>query len=146
MKRILLTLIILGGVSGAMAQEKPCTLQECLEIGLENNYSVRIVRNNERISDNNATRANAGALPTVGMTAGYSGRFDDTRTTVREGESYSTHGVYNQSANVGLNASWDLFDGFRIQSNYEKLQELKSLGAIQTRIKMEDFVTRMTSE
>ena len=41
------------------------TLKSCLEQGLLNNYSLRITHNEEQISKNNATLANAGALPTI---------------------------------------------------------------------------------
>ena len=146
MKRVLSTFIIACGITVTAFAQSPATLQECLKIGLENNYSIRIVRNNQQITDNNATYANAGALPTVGLTGGYSGQLNDTRTTSRDGETSSENGVYNKSANAGLNASWTLFDGFRIQANYDKLQELKSLGEIRTRIAMEDFVAGLTSE
>ncbi|MCD8186079.1 MAG: TolC family protein [Rikenellaceae bacterium] len=149
MKRNLIllhTFLLLGLLASGTAAQTPASLQECLELGLENNYSVRIVRNNERITDNNATWANAGALPSVDVSAGSTGRIDDTRTLLREEEHTTDHGAFNHSGNVGLNVGWTLFDGFRIQSNYEKLQELKSLGAIQTRITMEDFVAGLTAE
>ena len=55
-------------------ENEPLTLRRCLEIGLERNYDVRIVRNDERISDNNATAANAGMLPTVDLSPDTPGR------------------------------------------------------------------------
>ena len=53
MKRALLTVMLLGAYAAAGAQEMPSareasaplTLRKCLEIGLEQNYDVRIVRN-----------------------------------------------------------------------------------------------------
>lgn len=36
------------------AQTQSYTLKSCLETGLENNYSLRIVRNEEQIEKNNA--------------------------------------------------------------------------------------------
>ena len=42
-------------------------LKRCIETGLEQNYSIRIIRNEQQISDNNATPGNAGYLPTVDM-------------------------------------------------------------------------------
>ncbi len=56
------------------------TLKKCLEEGLANNYSIRITRNEEQISHNNATLANAGYLPTVDLSAGYTGTLDNTDT------------------------------------------------------------------
>ena len=57
MKRLILTVLAAGAVGTAAAQEcgEPMTLQRCLELGLEQNYDVRIIRNEQRISDNDAT-------------------------------------------------------------------------------------------
>ncbi len=76
--------MLLGLGLGAAAQELQ-TLREYLEAGLERNYDIRIIRNEERISDNNATAANAGKLPTIDLSAGYTGRLDNDRTTPRGG-------------------------------------------------------------
>ena len=76
MKRTFFTLMLLGLGLGAAAQELQ-TLREYLEAGLERNYDIRIIRNEERISDNNATAANAGKLPTIDLSAGYTGRLDN---------------------------------------------------------------------
>ena len=64
MKRILLsTIAVLCTLSAIQAQQAVTyTLKSCLEEGLLNNYSLRITHNEEQISQNNATLANAGAL------------------------------------------------------------------------------------
>ena len=49
------------------------TLSECLEKGLDKNYSLRIIRNKEQMAANNATMENAGMLPSVSLSAGYNG-------------------------------------------------------------------------
>ena len=61
------------------AQNNNNTLKDCLERGLKNNYSLRIIRNQEEIAKNNKSLANAGILPTVEATAGYSGTLDNNR-------------------------------------------------------------------
>ena len=60
MKRIIyiVTACAFLSVSTAKAQQV-LTLKECLEEGLQNNYSLRIVHNEEQISKNNATLGNA---------------------------------------------------------------------------------------
>lgn len=155
MKRALLTAILLGAYVAAGAQETPAaceapaplTLRKCLEIGLEQNYDVRIVRNEERISDNDATAGNAGMLPEIGLSAGYSGTLDNDRTsTPRDGDAVSESGVYDQTASVGLAVNWTLFDGFRIRTNYKRLKEMQQMGALKTRITIEDFMASLTAE
>lgn len=39
-----------------------------------------------------------------------------------------------------------LFDGFRISTNYERLKELQTMGALKTRIAIEDFTANLTAE
>ncbi len=156
MKRLLSLLMILGA-GGASAQSPageipdeglgPLTLRECLETGLEQNYDIRIVRNEELISDNNATAANAGMVPTIDLEAGYAGTFDNSReTTLRAGGSESEQSVYDQAADVGVAVNWTLFDGFRIRTEYKKLKELQQKGALQTRLTIEEFVATFTAE
>ena len=87
MKYLLTTLLSLLAI-GSWAQ-KPISLKECLEIGLEKNYDILIVKNDEQIADNNATAANAGMLPSLNLSAGYNGSADRTTTTPFEGEKLS---------------------------------------------------------
>ena len=55
--------------------------------------------------------------------AGYSGTLDNERTTPREGDAIeSDNGIYDQTFNAGINLNWTIFDGFRIRTNYKKLQ------------------------
>ena len=155
MKIAFLAALLLGIGSAAGAQEAPpareasapLTLRKCLEIGLEQNYDVRIVRNEERVSDNNATAGNAGMLPTVDLSAGYTGTLDNDRTvTSRNGDATTETGVYDQTANVGLAVNWTLFDGLRIRTNYKRLKEMQQMGALKTRITIEDFMASLTAE
>ena len=162
MKHLLLTILLTGFGAAALAQtptnpspepmrdfpeNEPLTLRRCLEIGLERNYDVRIVRNEERISDNNTTAANAGMLPTVDLQAGYTGTWDNRRgTTLRNGSQSTETSVYDQTASVGVAVNWTLFDGFRIRTTYDRLRELQQMGALQTRITIEDFMASLTAE
>ena len=155
MKKAFLAALLLGIGSAAGAQEAPSnreasaplSLRRCLEIGLEQNYDVRIVRNDERISDNNATAGNAGMLPTVDLSAGYTGALDNDRTTTpRDGNASTENSVYDQTANVGLAVNWTLFDGFRIRTNFKRLKEMQEMGALKTRITIEDFMANLTAE
>ncbi len=123
------------------------TLQSCLEEGLENNYSLRIVRNEEQIGHNNATISNAGYLPTLDLSAGYNGSLDNTDSKLRNtGETLTEENTFDQTFNAGVNLNWTLFDGFGIQTNYKKLKEIEQQGETRTRIAIEDFIASLTAE
>lgn len=149
MRQIFLPLIFfLHTAISLQAQDEPVyTLKTCLELGLQNNYSLRISRNEEQISRNNATLGNAGYLPTLDLSAGYNGTIDNTDTKLRNtGETVKEHGVFDQSLNAGINLNWTIFDGFHITANYQKLQELKRQGETNTRIAIEDLIANLAAE
>lgn len=149
MKRTILSVIaILSAACILQAQQVPTyTLKSCLELGLQNNYSLRITRNEEQVSKNNATWGNAGYLPTLDLSAGYKGTLDNTDTKVRAtGETLSENGVFDQAVNAGINLNWTIFDGFNITANYQKLKELERQGETNTRIAVEDLIANIAAE
>ena len=149
MKRTTLFLIaITCTVLALQAQPAPVyTLKSCLEQGLLNNYSLRIARNEEQVSRNNATLGNAGYLPTLDLSAGYKGPLNDTDTKIRAtGETTKDHGVFDQTMDAGINLNWTIFDGFNITANYQKLKELERQGETNTRIAIEDLVANIAAE
>lgn len=149
MKRILSICLAYLGISLTLqAQPIPTyTLKSCLEQGLMNNYSLRIIRNEEKVSQNNATLANAGFLPTLDLSAGYTGNLNSSESKVRAtGEKIKENGVFDQGINAGINLSWTLFDGFGISTNYQKLKELEKQGKTNTRIAIEDLIAGITAE
>lgn len=132
-----------GGMGGAPVY----TLKSCLEQGLLNNYSLRIVRNEEQVSKNNATLGNAGYLPTLDLSAGYRGTVDNTETKLRAtGETNKENGVFDQTLDAGINLNWTIFDGFNITANYQKLRELERQGETNTRIAIEDLIANIAAE
>lgn len=122
-------------------------LKECLEAGLQNNYSLLIVKNQEQQSSNNVTLGNAGYLPTLDLSAGYSTGIDNSTTTKdrTSGVETTVHGEFDHTVNVGLNLNWTIFDGFSVNTNYKRLKELEMQGKTSTRIALEDFIAQLTS-
>ena len=149
MKRTILSLIAICSTSLALQAQMPqsYTLKSCLEYGLQNNYSLRITRNEEQVSKNNATLGNAGYLPTLDLSASYKGTVDNTDSKVRAtGEHVKENGVFDQTMNVGLNLNWTIFDGFNITANYQRLKELERQGETNTRIAVEDLIANIAAE
>ncbi len=144
MKKILSAIFIFMPL---LLQGQIYTLQSCLETGLENNYSLRIVRNNEETIHNNATRGNAGVWPTIDFNAGYNGAADNVVSNISRNDDHTTnHNALNQNFSAGININWTIFDGFGIQADYKRLKELEKQGETQTRIAIEDFIAELTAE
>ena len=127
---LLLNLVILINIIDVGGQEK-YELSEFLREGLERNYSLQIARNSQEITENNFTRGNAGFLPVIDLS---------TRHT------RSSTGIYNATTNAGLDLHWNLFSGFRVKTTYSRLEELKYLGELSTRLALERFIAQTASE
>lgn len=129
------------------SKQATVTLQDCIARGLENNFSIRMVKNRQQVSDNNATPANAGLLPTVDLSASYGGDFHTSRSTSRAtGIATTEKNAYDGTLDVGVDLNWTVFDGFSVWTNYKQLQLMKQQGELETRMTVEDYVASVITE
>ncbi len=139
-----LFLLLLAG--SLPAQPQQLSLQDVISIGLENNYSIRMARNNQQVADNNFTRGHAGFFPALDLRTQFSGSLTDTDRTDFDGNKSSLNNIHNTVANVNLGLGWTLFDGFRVQTTYDKLAALKEMGELNTRLAIENLIASLTAE
>ncbi len=142
----MLLLLMLSGVDNTSAQfVVPSDLKRCLVDGLESNYELQIVKNEEAQAQNNALYSNSGALPTVDLSGGYD--IDSDKVGVNYAAGGGTNYLQNdQSLDAWIGLSWTIFDGFEIKTNYAKMKELESQSKIETRIAIEDYTANLTAE
>ncbi len=134
-------------ISSVLNAQKAMSLQECLDIGLRNNFDIRMVRNEERISDNNVTLGNAGYLPTASLNSGYNIRNSNTAQYPADGsDAQRSSGGNTQTLDAGVNLNWSIFEGFSIRTNHKRLKELQSIGQLNTRLAVENIVAGITAE
>ncbi len=123
------------------------TLQECLVEGIEKNYSLKIVRNEQKISDNNATLGNAGFWPSLDLQGSYRGSAQDAETKLRADKSViEENNIFNTTIDAGLDLNWTIFEGFNVMASYKRLKELQAQGELKTRMAIEDFIAGFTAE
>jgi hypothetical protein len=105
-RRTVAWLILLLFSVGSRAGE-PMSLRACLLTGLQNNYDLRISRNEEQISNNNLSWGNAGYLPSVSLNSGYT--FNQKHTDqfpAGGGAKQSIQGAVTQLQDVGVALDW----------------------------------------
>lgn len=154
MKRLIFSILAIACITSAHSQAdslsagvQTFSLSKCIEIGLENNYSLRITRNKELISHNNATLANAGYLPTLDFSGGYDTQLNSSNSEARStGDIQKTRNVFDQTASAGIDLNWTIFNGFSISTSYKQLKELERMGETNTRIALEDFIADIAAE
>jgi outer membrane protein, adhesin transport system len=145
LKQLFLNIITIFWLACAWAQQ-PITLNECIQLGIENNFQIQIVRNNQQIADNNLTAGNAGLLPVVDLRVQFAGNLTNADQNLRDQPRISNRNIHNTTAFSGVSLNWAAFDGFRAITSYNRLEELKQIGELNTRMAIENLVGSISSE
>ncbi|TCD12498.1 TolC family protein [Pedobacter frigidisoli] len=132
-KRLNLFIFLLCLSTSGFAQEK-LSLQEAISIALQNNYDIKISKNEIGIAKNNATIGNAGMLPTIDGSYTNGGSIQNTRQTPVTGEDRVIRGAKSTNNSYGADLNWTIFDGFTMFANYDRLKELQKQGEINSRL------------
>ncbi|MDX9773514.1 MAG: TolC family protein [Bacteroidales bacterium] len=140
MRQLRLSLIILLFiVPHASHAQKTMTLDEAIMQALDNNYSLKISRNNETIAGNNVSLTPF--LPTVTGT----GRQSQTDNNVQSSSSDDDRARTNLYT-AGVNLNWKIFDGLGMFTTYSRQQELLSMSSQRVKIDVENLIMRVCSE
>lgn len=130
-----------------LVAQEVININDAIRIGLENNYDLKIVRNEQQITDNNNTIGNAGYLPTLGVSSGYNIRNSSSdNIPAVGGERTDVNTTGTQSLDASVNLNWTIFDGFKVQTNHKRLKELQSMGELNTRLSIENFIADISAE
>jgi len=142
----IVSVLLITVLSNNTRAQETYDLSRCVLIGLERNFSLKIARNDEQILENNNTKGNAGFLPIVTTTNRFGGTLNSTTQNMNDGSENNTKGVYNTTGSAAINASMTLFRGFDVQTTWQKLNELKQMGELNTQMTMENLVSQIIAE
>ncbi|MCX6268706.1 MAG: TolC family protein [Bacteroidetes bacterium] len=117
------------------------SLQQALELGLKNNYSIILQQNNEQISKNSNTLGNAGFLPSLSLNAGLNNTISTTHQEQFTGTVKDVSNGKSNALNAGIQLNWTLFDGLNMFVSRKMLGVLEDLGENGTRIVVEGTVS-----
>ncbi|MCM1031509.1 MAG: TolC family protein [Oscillibacter sp.] len=129
-------------ISGVYAQSPHFTLNQCIEQALVANYSIKMVRNEQSVAENNVTYAPF--LPMVGLDVQQSQKINDTKTK-SNGEIHKLNGSETNSLSAGVGLNWRLFDGMAMFTTYERYQEMQARGELKTQMIVENLIVEVSS-
>jgi outer membrane protein len=104
------------------------TIEDAMKIALENNFEIKIAKNNTQISETNVTIGNAGMLPTATASVTDNNSIQNSSQTRQDGTSTKLDNAKNNSLTYGVSLGWTVFDGMRMFARYDQLKELQKLG------------------
>ncbi len=142
----LISILLIFFIPNIAKAQEVYDLSRCVVLGLEHNFSIKVARNNQQISDNNHTIGNAGFLPTITTSNRFGGTVNSTTQNLNDGSQNNTKGVYNTTGSAAINANLTLFNGFNVQTTWQKLNELKQMGELNTQMAMENLISQIIVE
>ncbi len=142
--KIIITSFFLTFFSFAIGQNsRVLTLEECISIAMDQNYSIIISDKNLEIIENNVTLAPF--LPTLSLTSRYTDSKFNNRNLNQTGDRERST-VNSSSINSGVSFNWRLFDGFNMFATREKQLQLLSQGEYAFKSTVENLVLKISSQ
>lgn len=124
-KRYIFLILLLAG--NLQAQER-LSLEQAVQLALENNFDIKLNKNDVEQAKNNVNRANAGMLPVVTGNFSTNNNVSNTKQTLSSGQTQERSGAKNSNMVYGPVLNWQVFDGFAMFARYDRLKELEQLG------------------
>jgi outer membrane protein TolC len=129
MKKFHLIIVFILGLNVGYGQ-RLLTVKEAVEIALDNNYDIRLSKNDLQIAEENVTYGHAGMLPMVTANFTQSNSRQNSTQIQNTGVERSLDNAKNNSMSYGVSIGWTIFDGLGMFSRYESLQELQKQGDV----------------
>ena len=127
----------------ARSQSSVLTLEEAITTGLSKNFSIRISKNNNEISNNNNSIGNAGYLPQIGISSSVRESGLTTETTSVAGAVSKGEKAGTSLLSFGASLDWTLFDGFRMFIQKDKLGLLQQQGETSVKMTIENTLSEI---
>ncbi|MBE8723314.1 TolC family protein [Sphingobacterium pedocola] len=131
MNRITSFIFLIFIQSAGLKGQEILTVKEAVGITLENNYDIRLSKNDFLITQENVSYGNAGMLPSVVGNFTQNNSLQNSTQVQATGDTRSLNNAKNNNMNYGVSIGWTIFDGLGMFSRYDQLKELEKQGDFQ---------------
>ena len=132
-KSIYIITLVLAFLPKMQAQEL-LPLEEAVTIALENNYDIKLAKNELKIDELNNSIGNAGMLPTINALVTDNNSITNTKQTQADGSERTLDGARNMNLTYGVSLDWTVFDGLRMFARKEQLNILQKQGEAELKL------------
>lgn len=129
-------------VSGKVQAQSKITLDSCIARALESNYSIKIIRNQQRQAENNVDYAPF--MPVLGVSAGQRQNIQDSKSIVGE-EERKLNASVSDVLTAGVALNWRLFDGLEMFMTHSRYREMLGVGELKTKAAVENLIVEVCS-
>ncbi|HSD08945.1 TolC family protein [Flavobacterium sp.] len=144
-KNIVKTLILFIFCIAKTNAQEVLTLEDAIRIALENNFEIKISKNNLKISETNVALGNAGMLPSATASIVDDNGIKNSSQTRQDGTTTSLDNAKNSSLNYGVNLGWTIFDGLKMFAKYDQLKEFQNMSEAQMKLTILDKISSVNN-
>lgn len=134
MKLHFLYILVLFLLGFQLEAQEILKLEDAVKIALENNYDIKIAKNNLKIDETNSTAGNAGMFPTLSATVANNNSILNTTQTQASGDKRTLDNAINMNLTYGVGLDWTIFDGMRMFARREQLKVLQKQGEAELKL------------
>jgi len=131
--KIILSFILSISIAGQLLAQDMLVKTDAVEIALENNYNIKIARNNVELASNNASVFNSGYLPSLQGNAGLNYSSGSSRAEMQDGSVRESSSAQSTVYNSSLGLNYTLFDGLGRKYSFAQQKENYSISELQMR-------------
>jgi outer membrane protein len=132
-KSLYIILIFIGFANKVKAQEL-LKLEDAVKIALENNYEIKLAKNDLKIDETNNYIGNAGMLPSINANITDNNTILDTKQTQSDGSKRELNNAKNMNLSYGVSLDWTVFDGMKMFARKEQLNILQKQGEAELKL------------
>jgi len=137
---LLLTLIFSGINLDAQILLTP---EEAIAAALQNNYEIKLSRNDSIISAIDYSYVNAAFLPRLNANGGLVFNRNNQKQKFADGSDRKANGLKSTNVNASLGLNWVLFDGLKMFATRDKLKQYLQLGDLLIKNQISDIIAQV---
>lgn len=126
-------------ITKAVAQES-LKVDQAIAIALENNYDLKIAKNNTELAEVQTELLNSGYLPTVTAASGVNYSDENQNVLFLDETSTSVNGAVTESYNASITAEYIIFDGLVRKFTNQNNEENLNLARLQEKQQIENSI------
>ncbi len=138
----LLFFIYLPFLAGA---QRVLTLEEAIATTLQNNYDIRIARNDSLVAAIDYSYRNAAFLPSVNAVATRTFNNNNQKQTLADGSERRSNAIHSNNLQGSIGLDWVLFDGLKMFATRDKAAALLAAGSFSAREQVVNTVAQVIS-
>lgn len=128
MKRFFIPFLLL--ISTATGAQRVLSLEEAIATALQNNYDIRLSKNDSISAAIDYSYKNAGFIPRLNANVGTGWNTNALKQILADGTKRESSGLKSNNLNAQLALNWTLFDGLKMFATRDKAAEFVALGEL----------------